>query len=303
MNPGPTNEVLQRIESIEGRPAREALTALYVDQSLSIRKLRLRWYLNERTVMRLMKWFGVEPRRGSDAVKTQWINNDERRKISAETMRKTAVKQSAEGRHNRLGKTKETDEGVMRAAEKLKDSSSARRPEVRAKMAFAKITEYQKNPGAHPNAKAAPTKREQMMIDTLKQWGMDAIHNHHAPPYWIDAFIPDLNVGIECFSKSRCRTMAWERHAVLTARGIRLLYVSNGTIDRGGLEDLHQYLSNLKIIGSNPSAQCQESVIWGSRDIDLFRNYPDDVSVKRSLVGRCYRLDITTPADHAVPSP
>lgn len=303
MRPGPTDEVLQRIESIEGRPAREALTSLYIDQSFTLRKLCKRWSLNNRTVMRLMKWFGIEPRHGSDAVKTQWIGSDERRKISSETMRKTALKQSAEGRHPRLGKTKDTDEGVRRTAEKLRISTSARRPEVRAKMAETRRAGYRNNPGAHPNAKAAPTKREQTMLDTLKQWGFEAIHNYHAPPYWIDAFIPSLNVGIECFSKSRCKTMEWERHTSLTARGIRLLYVFNGNIDRGNLSDLHQYLTNLKVLGSNPSAQCQEAVIWGSRDFNLFRDYPDEVFVKRSLVGRSYRLDITTPSNHAVTAP
>lgn len=303
MRPGPTTELLQRIELIEGRAADESLRVLYGEQGWTIPGLCERWRCNNRTVMRLMKWFGVKPRNHSERVRIQWVGNDLRRKQASEVLRKAALQQSATGRHTRQGKTKETDDGVRRCAEKLKTNSSAFRPEVRAKMVEAKRRLHQQDPSTHINARIPPTRIESLLLRKLTDWGFDAAHNRSFFPYWVDIFLPSINVGIECFGSQRLKNMEWTRHAELCARGVRLLYVANRVIDMGSLGDLHQYLANLQILGADPSTQSQKTVIWGCRNLSLFRSYPDNISIKRTYLGGLYRLDISAASDNGIAAP
>lgn len=301
MQPGPSDKTIKRIESIEGRSASEALRFLYIDESMTIRNLCDRWSCNMRTVMRLMKCFGVSPRNPHESVKLQWVGNDARRKQASDILRKTALHQAATGAHNRLGKTKDNDAGVASCARKLKYSTSARRPEVREKMANTLIAMHKSDPSTHINSRAHPTVVEQMMLDIVKEWGFDAVHNYSAFPYWVDIFIPELNVGIECFHSARLRSGSWGRHAELCARGIRMLYVANRVIESGNLADLHQYITNIQVLGTNPPPQSQETVVWGCRGITLFTGYPDNIAFKRTYLGGLHRLDISTPPDNQVP--
>lgn len=303
MRPGPTTEIIQRIELIEGCSADEALRVLYKEQGWTIYGLCERWHCNNRTVIRLMKWFGVTPRDSHERAMIQWAGNDARRKKAAEVLRKTVLQKSAEGRHPRQGKTKETDEGTRRAAEKLKVCSSAFRPEVRAKIAAANRARHQQDPSAHINARTPPTRIEALLLEKLADWGFNAVHNRSFFPYWIDIFIPALNVGIECFGSGRLNHSEWTRHAELCARGVKMLYVANRVIDAGNLGDLHQNLSNAKVIGANPPSQSQETVIWGCRNFSLFSSYPDNLTIKRTYLGGLYRLDISTPSNHLIPNP
>lgn len=252
--------------------------------------------------MRLMKWFGVNPRNPHERVKLQWVGNDARRKQASDILRKTALHQAANGAHNRLGKTKDNDAGVARCAQKLKHSTSARRPEVREKMASTRLAMHKSDPSTHINSRAQPTAIEQMMLDIVKEWGFDAIHNYSAFPYWIDIFIPELNVGIECFHSARLRSGSWNRHAELSARGIRMIYVANRVIESRNLADLHQYIANIQVLGTNPSSQSQETVVWGCRGVTLFTGYPDNITFKRTYLGGLHRLDISTPTDNKVSS-
>lgn len=302
MRPGPSDEMIQRIETIEGRPAGEALGALYIDQKMTIRNLCARWTCNTRTVMRLMKWYSVIPRDPHESVALQWVGNDARRKQASDILRKTALHQAATGAHNRLGKTKDNDAGVASCARKLKANTSARRPEVREKMANTRYAMHKTDPTTHINSRAKPTAVEQMMLYVVKEWGFDAVHNYSAFPYWVDVFIPELKVGIECFHSARLRSGAWTRHAELSARGIRMLYVANRVIESGNLADLHQYITNIQVIGTNPPAQCQETVVWGCRGITLFTGYPDNITFKRTYLGGFYRLDIATSPDNEIAS-
>ena len=253
--------------------------------------------------MRLMKWFGVIARDSRERVRIQWIGNDARRQQASEILRKTALLQSAESRHPRQGKTKETDEGTRRCAEKLKTSSSAFRPEVRVKMVEAKRRLHQQDPSTHINARARPTPCEGLLLQFLAEWGFKANHNHSLFPYWIDIFLPEISTGIECFGSGRLNSMEWSRHAELSARGVRMLYVANRSIESGNLGDLHQYLAKLQVLGANPAAQRQEAVIWGCRDLSLFRGYPDNLTIKRTYLGGVYRLDIAATPDDVISAP
>jgi hypothetical protein len=250
--------------------------------------------------MRLMKWFSVKPRDNRERVLIQWAENDARRKKASEVLRKTALQQSATGRHPRQGKTRETDEGTRRAAEKLKSSSSAFRPEVRAKIAETARRRHQQDITTHINARTPPTRIESLLLQQLTDWGFDVAHNRSFFPYWVDIFLPSINVGVECFGSGRLKSTEWTRHAELCARGVTMLYVANRAIEAGNLGDLHEHLTNLQVLSPNPAAQGQKAVIWGCRGFSLFRGYPDNLTLKRTYLGGLYRLDISTPADHEI---
>lgn len=59
----------------------------YLEEMMSTREISLLMYgtnENSKSVLSYLKRFGIPIRRGSEAVKTQWINNDERRKNTSE---------------------------------------------------------------------------------------------------------------------------------------------------------------------------------------------------------------------------
>ena len=67
MRPGPTTELIQRIELIEGAPLTNPSGSWHGERGWAIPGLCERWHCNNRTVMRLMKWFGVKPERPASA--------------------------------------------------------------------------------------------------------------------------------------------------------------------------------------------------------------------------------------------
>ena len=113
----------------------------YFAQKLSYRKLSKLWGINNRTIAKVISYCGKEPRRGSEAIRTQWINTPERRKQAGENLANINHNLALKGLHIRQGKTKENSELIRRVAEKLKMSSSFNNPQIRAKaIANAEIT-------------------------------------------------------------------------------------------------------------------------------------------------------------------
>lgn len=76
-------ETEQRIgESLE-----DALQRLYITERKSFREIHNILGINGRTIAKALHKFDIPVRHGSEAVKTQWENNNERRETQAETMR------------------------------------------------------------------------------------------------------------------------------------------------------------------------------------------------------------------------
>lgn len=71
---------LQKTEERIGEPLCAALYRLYVLEERSYRYICSCLGLNNRTVAKYLRKYGIEPRHGSDAIRTQWIANPERRK-------------------------------------------------------------------------------------------------------------------------------------------------------------------------------------------------------------------------------
>lgn len=63
---------------------------LYLDDLKSYRAIEKLLNINNRSVKKLLEYYNIPIRKGSDAVKTQWINNDKRRKDISKTFSKYA---------------------------------------------------------------------------------------------------------------------------------------------------------------------------------------------------------------------
>ena len=133
MEKGLSQEIIKRIESIEGMNIENAAKLRYIDQQLSYRKLCDLWGVNNRTIPKILNYSGISIRHGGEAVKTQWVNNPKRRKSAGENLANINHSLALEGKHIRQGKTKENSEMIRNISEKLKVSSSFNRPEVKRK--------------------------------------------------------------------------------------------------------------------------------------------------------------------------
>lgn len=93
-------------------PTKEQLEQWYVVEKKSIRQImKLIETKSTRKVPKLLRSYGIEVRHGSDAVKTQWINNDDRRKSIGETFSKA---HKGKASHRRL-----SDREIQLALDKL----------------------------------------------------------------------------------------------------------------------------------------------------------------------------------------
>lgn len=81
----------ERLSDKVGTDLKEWLKDKYLNELLSTREISIQLYgdgRNKSRVNDLMKEYGIPMRTGSEAIKTQWINNDERRELSREIANK-----------------------------------------------------------------------------------------------------------------------------------------------------------------------------------------------------------------------
>lgn len=77
----------QEISDRIGEPLDIAIQRRYVLFRMSYREIEQELGIANRTIMRTLERLRIEPRQGSDAVKTQWENNDERRQATSEMLK------------------------------------------------------------------------------------------------------------------------------------------------------------------------------------------------------------------------
>ena len=112
----------RNIESRIGESLEQALDRLYVRERKSYREISKILDINHRTVMRRLRRYSIEPRRGGDAVKVQWENNIERRIRQSNWFRKVASENTRENHPRwRGGKSYDTsDKSWMKFAEEIR---------------------------------------------------------------------------------------------------------------------------------------------------------------------------------------
>lgn len=89
----------ERVVRVTGNDIEGWLRREYTENLRSVRDIAREIYgveKNSSAVLNLLNKYGIERRTGSDAIKTQWINNDERRALSSKTMKKTMTPQLRE---------------------------------------------------------------------------------------------------------------------------------------------------------------------------------------------------------------
>lgn len=88
---GNTIRAYNNLSKKVGQDFKEWLSNEYTNKMLSTRQIALGLYGTSKNSSSILTWLtnmGIERRTGGEAVKTQWINNDERRSEAAESMKK-----------------------------------------------------------------------------------------------------------------------------------------------------------------------------------------------------------------------
>lgn len=80
------NNTKDRISNRIGEPVDSALHRLYIEERRGYRYIAKEFGVVVRIVMKLMKEFCIEPRERSEAIKTQWEGNAERKRQAARSM-------------------------------------------------------------------------------------------------------------------------------------------------------------------------------------------------------------------------
>lgn len=304
MRPGPSPEIINRIEAIEKIAIAECLARFYIEKKLSYRQLCARWRINTRTLMRLMRHNNIEPRRGGDAIRAQWLNAPKkRREKSARLMRELTRRIKIEKRHPYLGKTKENNVSIKAIADALKKSSSMFRPEVRAKAGISKKLFIRRNPLEHATSKMLPTRAENELLEHFFSKGYNPIHNHIVSttmgPKWLNLFFPALNLAIGCENVSRF-PLDWRRHAAISELGIRMIYITNRRIYHGQWQGLDQYVFHVNSIRPYPTAHGKNTVIWGRINPESFAFQSDQTTIEHIRMNGLNELLFTTTGNDPV---
>lgn len=88
--------VCANIEARIQTPLDELLYRYYVVEKQSFRGIEKSIGINGRTVKKLLVRFGIDVRHGSEAIKTQWVGNDTRRKNASDKLQIVLSKQKRE---------------------------------------------------------------------------------------------------------------------------------------------------------------------------------------------------------------
>lgn len=258
-----SQKVVKRIEAIERMDVVNAAQFRYLTEMRSYRWLCKAWGVNNRTVAKILEYCGIPIRHGGEAIKTQWINNPERRREAGKCLAETNSNLARQGKHVRQGKNKENSELIRQVANQLKKKSSFFRPEVRDKALQASLASRK----AHPERMSAlrkpltPAKMEvfKMLIDKHLEFTCNRLCGN----FVADFYVPKLNLIIDCKGRSRF-PLSYERHKELSQDNRTVVYCVNEFLLKGRLCNLDDYISKLNSISGNPTTRSEITVIFGA---------------------------------------
>lgn len=297
MKKGLSQEIITRVETLEGMDISDALELRYFKEKLSYRKLVKLWGVNNRTVARIIAHCNRTPRYGSEAVKTQWINNEERKKHAAKVLANTNHNMALKGLHVRQGKTKENSALIRQVAEKLKTSSSFHREDVRLKCQENACKTRIKHPERNPFFTSPETKAERIIRGFLEEHNIKFIFRYIINGYFFNFYLPDYNLILDIQGSNRL-PFSFERHQTVLNQNHSIVYCIRYFVEKARFAHLYDYISNLNIIRHQPSFCSKESVIWGARQTMPFGNQCDQVSVKIVRDNISYKTLISAPTNN-----
>jgi hypothetical protein len=272
------------------------LNELYTIQFYTFRKLCKRWkFGNNRIIPALLNYFNIPIRHGSDAVKSQWINAYERKQYCANNMRKNVTKVP----HPNLGFTKETKQSLKIVSDKLKVTTSFFDPNIMNKaILHANKTRYL-NPSCQDIAKRPLTKNENIIFQHFHTRNIECIGNYSVSPYFIDVFLPECNIGIECFHASRI-PFDYQRHYYITGKGITIMYIANHVINKITFKQIYSYIETINSLRINPSFNSKDTVIIGTKNMSPFCNNFDKLTIELIKVYGFNSLFVTAATKHNI---
>lgn len=301
MAKGTSNKVVKRVESIEGMNIRDAAELRYITEQRTMRWLCRRWGLNIRTVMRILRSYGIPIRHGSDSIRTQWIDAEERRVAAGERLAATNHRLAQEGKHVRQGKNKQNSELVRQVADKLKSSSSFLRPDVRAKSISGSLATRREHPERMSSLRNPLSKAEEIMKCHVSAMSLEMEVRKLFGTYVADFFLPSIRLVIDCQGRNRF-PLSPKRHKCFLQEGVRIAYCLNEYVFRGDFTQLDDYISRVKAACADPSSVCEESVIFGACGRAPFGDDAAEFIVHRSGVRTRYLTEVSTASDYDVSS-
>ena len=251
-----TSVVEARLLAAHGAGLGEYLRDLYVVRGLTMRELRVPLgTVSHVRIRALLIKYGVQIRRGSEAVAHQWVRLPERRKTQAESMRRASTARAANGEHWAKGHTKETHPGLARYAEKLAARQWLTAPNVVARARESTMARHREDPSTHSQSTAAPSRIERLMMTWLEARGIRYVFQHPivagADLLFLDFFLPDIGIGIEV-TNSRSRVPP-ERLRTLLQAGIPTIAVYNYAVEKTGLPNADEAIARAKRGEFNPT--------------------------------------------------
>lgn len=267
---------ISRIESIEGCAASIVLNELYVIQFYTFRKLCKRWeFGNNRIIPVLLNYFQIPIRHGSEAVSSQWVDADERKDAQRGKMRSYVTKVP----HPNLGFTKETKQSLKIVSDKLKVTTSFFDPNIMNKaILHANKTRYL-NPSCQDIAKRPLTKAENILYQHFYTRNIGCIGNYSISPYFIDIFLPQFNIGFECFHVDRL-PFDYQRHYYITGQNISIIYIANHAVKTMKFSDIDNYIRRINILRGSPTFNSKDTVVIGTKNMSPFRNNFDKLTIE-----------------------
>jgi len=287
MKKGITKKVYQAIEAIEGRTASEALNAMYVNGTTPMRAIWQKWGINNRTLMRMFKELGITVKDRSESVKNQWVGNKGRRESQSNMFKEIR----ATTPHPMLGKKHPVASKRMKEFNPMFDQPTKDRAAKTRKQVFKDDpTKY----GMHHKEL---TQCEQIVFDFLTERGIRCIGNEHINGRFIDVFLPDFNIGIECINYSRF-PLGFDRHKQITETGVHVVYAVNNFIKSKNLYILYDYIINPNVFGLSPTRNSQETMVFCRTSGAIFSGDTNQFPTKIISVNGCNVARIATTANN-----
>ena len=219
MKKGVSQEIKQRIEAIERLPTREALYNRYFIDMLTFRKICIKWNINTRTLMRLFTEYAFESRKGGEAIKTQWLNAENRKIKTSNNMAAMRKKYP----HWAIG-IKRPDAAIL-----MKTKNPMFNAETRERASKKTVETMNANPKLYGQYHKKPTRCEKKVFDFLISKNIPCVVNELINDRFIDIFIPLYNIGIECVHHARF-PLSFDRHKKISDNNIKIIYCTNDFI-------------------------------------------------------------------------
>lgn len=289
----------KRVESIEGMDFRDAVELRYVREQRGYRYLCARWKTNNRMLARLIPLAGFSVRHGSEAVKTQWVDAEGRRKATGKMLAQINHKLALAGLHVRQGANKGNSEMMRRVSDKLKTNSSFFREEVRVKALKHSVESRARHPERMSALRFPASCNEVVLLDFLRGKGIRFEFRKRIGRYIVDFYIPGEAFAIDCQGAGRF-PLSYQRHAAIAAKGVQVVYCVNSFVKRADFSDLYKYIAHRQVSGRLPSHRCEDTVIWGARGPRPFGADTDKFTCERSYMNGCYKLILTASTDNHV---